>query len=414
MRTDNPPSAFKNCENPAELFTSLLYSAAENSIPRTSTDPKHPNKPWFNNDCKKAIGERKSVLRQFNLRPTQENLLKFKIARAKARRTIKQSKRASWRQYVSGLNSRSFVKKTWEMIRKINGKSSTLNVGHLNVGDDVVTSKADIADVLADTFAKKSSSSNYSTSFQKFKDTKEKTKLNFKSNNNEQYNKDFTIKELEKALKKCHDTAVGCDDIHYQFLKHLPFRSFDSLLRIFNQIAHTGILPDSWKEAIVILIPKPGKDSTNPTNYRPISLTSCVCKTMERMVNDRLVWYLENNKLITTVQSGFRKQRGTLDHLVRFETFIREAFIKKEHVVSVFFFDLESAYDTTWKYGIMNDLHDFGIRCRLVYFISAFLNERQFRAGLEILCQTLMNKKWVFPREAYYLLHCSVSKLTTL
>ena len=109
------------------------------------------------------------------------------------------------------------------MIRKINGKNSSMNVGHMNVGDDVVTSKADITDVLADTFAKKSSSSNYSTSFQKFKDTKEKTKLNFKSNDNEQYNKDFTLKELKKALKKCHDTAVGCDDILYQFLKHLPF-----------------------------------------------------------------------------------------------------------------------------------------------------------------------------------------------
>ena len=264
------------------------------------------------------------------------------------------------------------------MIRKINGKNSSLNSGHLNVSDEVVTSKANIADVLADTFKEKSSSSNYSTSFQKFKNTKEKTRLNFKSNNNEQYNKDFTIKELRKALKKCHDTAVGCDDIHYQFLKHLPFRSLDSLLCIFNQIWHTGILPDSWKEAIVIPIPKPGKDSTNPTNYRPIALTSCICKTMERIVNDRLVWFLEKNKLIAAVQSGFRNQRGTLDHLVRFETFIREAFIKKEHVVSVFF-DLESAYDTTWKYGIMNDLHDFGIRGRLAYFISAFLNKRQFR-----------------------------------
>ena len=175
---------------------------------------------------------------------------------------------------------------------------------------------------------------------------------------------------MKKAFKKCHDT--GCDDIHYQFLKHLPFRSLDSLLRIFNQIWHTGILPDSWKEAIVIPILKPGKDSTNPANYRPIAVTSCICKTMERMVNDRLVWYLEKNKLIATVQSGFRKQRGTLDHLVRFDTFIREAFINKEHVVSVFF-DLESAYDTTWKYGIMNDLHDFSIRGRLFYFISAFL-----------------------------------------
>ena len=341
------PIAFEDCENPEVLFTSLLYSAAEKSIPRYSTNPKHPNKPWFNDDCKKAIAERKSVLRQFNLRPTHENLVKFKIERAKARRTIKQSKRVSWRQYVSRLNSRSSVKKTWDMIRKINGKNSSLNVGHLNVGDDVLASKADIADVLADTFAEKSSSSNYSASFQKLKNTKEKTKINFKSNNSEQYNKDFTIKELKKALKKCHDTAVGCDDIHYQFLKHLPFRSLDSLLRMYNQIWHTCILPDSWKEAIVIPIPKPGKDSTNPANYRPIALTSCICKTIERMVNDRLVWFLEKNKLIATVQSGFRKQRGTLDHLVRFETFIREAFIKKEHVVSVFF-DLESAYDSTW------------------------------------------------------------------
>ena len=63
---------------------------------------------------------------------------------------------------------------------------------------------------------------------------------------------------------------------------------------------------------------------------------------MERMVNDRLVCVLEKNKLIAAVRGGFRKQRGTLDHLVRFETFIREAFIKKERVVSVFFY-LESA-----------------------------------------------------------------------
>ena len=177
---------------------------------------------------------------------------------------------------------------------------------------------------------------------------------------------------MRKALKKCRGTAVGCDDIHYQFLKHLSFRSLDSLLHIFNQIWHTGTLPDSWKKAIVIPIPKPGEDSTNPANYCPIALTSCICKTIERMVNDRLVWFLQKNKLIAAVQSGFRKQRGTLDHLVR------EAFIKKEHVVSVFF-DLESAFDTTWNYGIMNDLHDFGIRGRLAYFISAFLNERRFR-----------------------------------
>ena len=48
----------------------------------------------------------------------------------------------------------------------------------------------------------------------------------------------------------------------------------------------------------MIPIPKPGKDPTNPTNYRPIALTSC----MERMINRRLVWYLESHKLLTNVQ----------------------------------------------------------------------------------------------------------------
>ena len=76
----------------------------------------------------------------------------------------------------------------------------------------------------------------------------------------------------------------------------------------------------------MILIAKPGKDPTNPTNYRPIALTSCMCKTMERMISRRPVWYLESHKLLTNVQCVFRSRRSTVDHLVRFETFCREAF----------------------------------------------------------------------------------------
>ena len=77
------------------------------------------------------------------------------------------------------------------------------------------------------------------------------------------------------------------------------------------------------------------------------------------MINDRLVW--------------FQKHNGS-----RFETFVREGVLKGEHVVSVFF-DLEKAYDTTWKYGIMKDLHEMDLRGRLPLFIKNFLSERNFR-----------------------------------
>ena len=100
--------------------------------------------------------------------------------------------------------------------------------------------------------------------------------------------------------------------------------------------------PSSWKEAIIIPVPKPGKDHSNSSNYRPIALTSCLCKTMERMVYSRLLWQLENIGALDSTQCGFRKNHSTSDHLVRFETFMRNAFINGDHVVSVLF-DLEKA-----------------------------------------------------------------------
>ena len=140
----------------------------------------------------------------------------------------------------------------------------------------------------------------------------------------------------------------------------------------------SGKFPTSWKQATIIPIPKPGKDNTDPSNYRLIALTSCLCKTLERMINTRLIWFLENNGLITNFQCGFRTKLSTVDHLVRLETFVREAFIKKEHLTAVFF-DLEKAYDTTWKYGIMRDLSDFCLEGRLPYFIDNFLSNKNFK-----------------------------------
>ena len=264
------------------------------------------------------------------------------------------------------------------MIRKINGKSKTSKLHHLDTANGKITSVEGISNALADSFSASSSSTNCTDEFLRVKNSKEKVKLKFKSNNDESYNQPFSMKELNDSLEKARDTSAGPDDIHYQLLKHLPVQSLHVLLDIFNRIWETGEFPPSWREAIIIPVPKPGKDHTDPSNYRPIALTSCVCKTMERMINERLVWYLESNNLITEYQSGFRRQRSTTDHLIRFETFVREAFVKKEHLVAVFF-DLEKAYDTTWKYGIMNDLHDIGLRGRLPDFISNYLKDRQFQ-----------------------------------
>ena len=90
------------------------------------------------------------------------------------------------------------------------------------------------------------------------------------------------------------------------------------------------------------------------------------------MFNKRLTWFLESNNHTSRFQSDFKSDPSTTDNLIRLDTFICNAFIKKEHVVAVFFY-LGKAYDTTWRYGILKDIHKLGLRGRLPTFIENFL-----------------------------------------
>ena len=178
-----------------------------------------------------------------------------------------------------------------------------------------------------------------------------------------------------------NNSSPGPDQIHFEILRHLPIETLHILLDFINDTWKSDTFRESWREVLIISIPKPGKDHFNPLNYRHIALTSFICKTVERMVNERLVWYLEENGLLAKQQCGYRSNRSTVDHLVRLETFIRDAFIQNQHLMAVFF-DLQKAYDTTWKYGILQDLHNMGLRGNLPIFIGNFLTDRTFQVHL--------------------------------
>ncbi|GFU20752.1 putative RNA-directed DNA polymerase from transposon X-element [Trichonephila clavipes] len=79
---------------------------------------------------------------------------------------------------------------------------------------------------------------------------------------------------------------------------------------------------------------KPGKVATDPLSYRPIALTSCFCKTFERMVNTRLVYVLEKEECISHSAEWILQGRSTLDNLVFLESQIRDAFVRRNHLVS--------------------------------------------------------------------------------
>ena len=103
-------------------------------------------------------------------------------------------------------------------------------------------------------------------------------------------NEDFTMVELERAMKRLKSKAVGQDRVHNDMLKNLSPKNRIHLLHLFNSLYANSFVPDSWKIAIIIPLLKPGKPANEASSYRPISLTFCLRKLFERLVTNRLRW----------------------------------------------------------------------------------------------------------------------------
>lgn len=99
---------------------------------------------------------------------------------------------------------------------------------------------------------------------------------------------------------------------------------------------------------------------------------------MEKIINKRLVWFLEKGKLIETHQNGFRKHRSTNDSIINLESEIHESFANNKHLLCVFI-DLKKAYDMAWRYNITQTLSSWGFRGNILSFVGNFLDNRIIR-----------------------------------
>ena len=144
----------------------------------------------------------------------------------------------------------------------------------------LITDTVKIAKTLGVDNEKSSSSENYSKEFKFIKAQKENHRINIKTNRNLRNNKKFMMRDLKRSLKMSNISSAGPDQIPYEILRHLSTETLHILLDIINETWKSDTFPESWREAPILSIPKPGKDHFNPLTYRPIALTS-MCKTIE-------------------------------------------------------------------------------------------------------------------------------------
>ena len=141
----------------------------------------------------------------------------------------------------------------------------------------------------------------------------------------------FFLTELSTAIcNLSSSTASGPNQIAYPLRKHLPEPAQLLLLSLFNRSWYSHTFPSCRKPTTIIPIHKPGKPTSSPSSFRPISLTSCISKFFERLILSRLTFHLKSNHLLSTCQASFRPGRSSLDQILTLSQSILDGFQKKK------------------------------------------------------------------------------------
>ena len=182
-------------------------------------------------------------------------------------------------------------------------------------------------------------------------------------------------KLVEERLAKLNiHKASGPDGIHPHVLQKTAKAMSIPLAKLFQQSLDTGEVPEDWRTANITPIHKKG-DRSEPSNYRPVSLTSQVCKILETFIRDKIVEHLTVNNLLSEAQHGFRKGRSCLTNILQtLELWTK--ILDEGNCIDVAYLDFRKAFDLVSHELLIYKMSKYGIEGQILKWVKNWLHER--------------------------------------
>ena len=365
----------KNVNKAARAITTAISQAAKKSIPRGA---RKNYRPFWTDELEELEKEVNTAREKAELNPSVENNVELKHKTAVLRKETMTTQRKGWQEKTASLNVDRDGTKLWQLTAALDGKENKSAPIALLIDGKVLTGK-ETADQFIQQYANVSDIKVSKTRLHQVKQDTRQLNKEIDEQQENSMNTPFTSAELEAAISDLKTKkSPGEDGITNEMIQHLGKTMKRKLLQLYNTSWKSGIIPQAWKEATMIPIHKSGKDRTTPASYRPISLLSCLGKTMERMINTRLMWYLEHNNILIEEQAGFRKGRCTEDQITLIAQEIEDGFQVKKHTVVVWV-DMEKAFDRVWREGLLYKLKDCGVCGNMYKWMGQYLHNRKAR-----------------------------------
>ena len=287
---------------------------------------------------------------------------------------IQEANRNTWRAHLEEVTRTKDAKKVWAVVKSLIGSARAKDWKTLVYkGREYVSDKAK-ASAFIQECATVSGRKSDRSSRRAVRELRSSVRRLFGSPQQE-LEQAFTPEELATALKTVKaEEAGGPDGVSPDLLKHLPLNTQKELLFILNASWTTGWCPQTWRTATIVPFLKKEKDPQAVSSYRPIAHTSTIGKLLERLIVNRLSWWLEAKSLLSPWQAGFRKRRCTTDQCLRLSQFVCNGFqsTNKERTV-LMLFDYSKAYDTVWRTDLLQRMLDIGVPLRFWQWTAAWL-----------------------------------------
>ena len=187
---------------------------------------------------------------------------------------------------------------------------------------------------------------------------------------------------VAKKIKAIKDNkSPGVDGIPPKLLMETVEQISIPLARVFNLSLKEGVVPFEWKEANIIPLFKKGSRNKSE-NYRPVSLTSVICKLLERLIKDHMVEFLVKHKLLNSSQHGFLKARSCLTNMLCFLEEITK-WIDVGSPVDIIYLDFQKAFDKVPHQRLLLKLKAHGIGDSITDWIEQWLTDRRQRVVVD-------------------------------
>ena len=187
---------------------------------------------------------------------------------------------------------------------------------------------------------------------------------------------------VAKKIRAMKDNkSPGVDGIPPKLLMETVDLISIPLARVFNLSLKEGVVPFEWKEANIIPLFKKGSRNKSE-NYRPVSLTSVICKLLERLIKDHMVDFLVKHKLLNSSQHGFLKARSCLTNMLCFLEEITK-WIDVGSPVDIIYLDFQKAFDKVPHQRLLLKLKAHGIGDSITDWIEQWLTDRRQRVVVD-------------------------------